>query len=132
MRFRLIAGVLVIFTAGLLNAQSNATANSQTRSPSSQSDGPSKDKTETMVGVTKHTDNKYRFTAMDGKSWEVSNPDTLRGHEGRGIEVTGTFDAQGKIVRIEKVSNMACGPRFCERKCNGKCGNGSSCDCPKK
>jgi len=132
MRFRLIAGVLLIFTAGPLNAQSNATANSQTRGPSPQSDGPSKDKMDTKVGVTKRTDKTFAFTAMDGKTWDVSNPEMLKGHEGRGIEVTGTFDAQGKILRIEKVSNMACGPRFCERKCNGKCGNGSSCDCPKK
>ena len=34
------------------------------------------------------------------------------------------------VVVLEKL-DMACGPRFCEKKCNGKCGNGTSCDCPK-
>ena len=77
-------------------------------------------------------DAKTVFDAKEGSTWEVSNPDKLRGHEGRAVEITGTFDAQTQTVHIETVSDMACGPRFCERQCKGKCGNGSACDCPKK
>lgn len=41
----------------------------------------------------------------------------------------------GQSKEIELVydkMDIACGPRFCEKQCKGKCGNGASCDCPKK
>jgi hypothetical protein len=28
--------------------------------------------------------------------------------------------------------DIACGPKFCEKACQGECGNGTNCDCPKK
>jgi hypothetical protein len=118
--------------SGLLHAQSNATPDSKTKAPSPQSDGQSKNKTDTMVGVTKRTDQKWVFATKEGKTWEVLNPEMLKGHEGRAVQLSGTFEASGKSVRVEKVSNMACGPRFCERACKGKCGNGVDCDCPQR
>jgi len=51
---------------------------------------------------------------------------------------TSTFkgiDAEGHNINDVLVydrMDMACGPRFCEKQCKGKCGNGTSCDCPKK
>jgi hypothetical protein len=44
-------------------------------------------------------------------------------------------DPHGQSKEIELVydkMDIACGPRFCEKQCKGKCGNGTSCDCPKK
>src|SRR5438105_8544120 len=69
--------------------------------------------------------------AVFGKTWGVSNPEILKGHQGRVVEITGTIDAHGDSIHINKVSDIACGPKLCERQCKGKCGNGSACDCPK-
>jgi len=124
MRFRHIACVLLVFTVGLLLAQSGTTADKKAKPPQSE-------KSATMVGLTKHMDEKTVFDTKEG-TWVVSNPDKLEGHEGRAVEITGTFNALSQTVYIETVSNMACGPRFCERKCKGKCGNGSACDCTNK
>jgi hypothetical protein len=44
-------------------------------------------------------------------------------------------DPHGQSKEIELVydkMDIACGPKFCEKQCKGKCGNGASCDCPKK
>ena len=55
-----------------------------------------------------------------------------------GKTLTATFlsrDSGGASKPIEFVFDrldIACGPRFCEKQCKGKCGNGASCDCPKK
>src|SRR5882762_1110036 len=65
----------------------------------------------------------------DQQGWTIQNAETLKGHEGHFVEITGTLDKDTTTMRIEKVVNLACGSRFCERKCKGKCGNGSACDC---
>jgi hypothetical protein len=44
-------------------------------------------------------------------------------------------DAAGNSLRDVLVygkKDLACGPKFCEKQCKGKCGNGKSCDCPRK
>lgn len=130
MRFRHIAGALLVLAAGLLSSQSGVTTQSEAKAPSAQSDKQAQE--HTKVGVIKHADQKMIFAEKEGSAWEVSNPETLKGHEGRAIQITGTFDARAKRVYIEAVKDMACGPKFCERQCKGKCGNMSNCDCPKK
>jgi hypothetical protein len=127
MRCRHVAGVLLVVMSGLLLAQSGTTADKKAPVPQAE-----KSATHAMVGLTKRMDAKTVFAAKEGGTWEVSNPDKLRGHEGRAVEITGTFNEQTQIVHIETVSDMACGPKFCERQCKGKCGNGSACDCPKR
>jgi hypothetical protein len=72
------------------------------------------------------------LVTKDAKIWEITtNRDTLKGHEGHLVEIDGTFNSQKGQVQIESLANLACGSRFCERKCKGKCGNGTSCDCEK-
>ena len=122
MRFR-ISGVLIILTTGLLLAQSGTTADNKAKPPTQS------EKSTKMVGFTK-MDDKTVF-ATKGSTWKVLNADKLTGHEGRAVEITGTFNAQRQTVHIETVNDIACGPRLCERKCEGKCGNGNACDCDK-
>jgi hypothetical protein len=72
---------------------------------------------------------KAVFVTKDGKVWEIANQESLKGHEGRFVELHGSFDPQNKTLHVGGLTNLACGSRFCERKCKGKCGNGTSCDC---
>lgn len=58
--------------------------------------------------------------SKDGKTQTL----TFRGKDLEGHDVND--------VLVYDRMDIACGPRFCEKRCKGKCGNGSSCDCPKK
>jgi hypothetical protein len=127
-RFRHGVAVFLVFATGLLLAQSGATPSQATAGV------PQTGKTakyDTMVGVISVKDHKVEFATKDGSTFRISNPEILESHKTRGVEITGTFDMKSQKVQIQKVSNIACGPRFCERKCKGKCGNGSDCDCQK-
>jgi len=127
MRLRYIAGVLLVLTAGLLLAQENTTNDSKEKPAEHK-----KDHSVTMVGTAPQHHEGAAFYSTAGKTWGVSNPEILKDHRGRVVEITGTIDAQRDSIHINKVSDIACGPRLCERQCKGKCGNGSACDCPTK
>jgi len=79
----------------------------------------------------KEIGDKAVFVTKDGKVWEITNQESLKGYEGHLVELHGSFDPQKKTLHIGSLANLACGSRFCERKCKGKCGNGTSCDCEK-
>lgn len=134
MNFRRLVGLLLVFAVGPLLAQSGMT-DSRAKAPTQQSEKPADDQTDhpdTMVGVINLKDQKAVFHTKGGSTWKISNPEMLKGIKGQAVEITGTFNAKDQTIHIQKASSMACGPRFCERQCKGKCGNGSACDCPRK
>jgi len=62
-------------------------------------------------------------------TWKVSEDgqtrtSTIKGKDGKGNNISGVY--------VYEKMDLACGPKFCEKRCKGKCGNGADCDCPKK
>jgi membrane protein implicated in regulation of membrane protease activity len=51
----------------------------------------------------KVSDDGKAIVDKDGKSWTVSNPDTLKGHEGHEVTVQADVDSTKNEVRVESV-----------------------------
>ena len=73
--------------------------------------GKAKDKTaaaaplKTLKGTVKAEGDKVTFVSdADQKSWDVMNPETLKGHEGHHVAVTG--QVTGDSVHVESVKMM--------------------------
>ena len=51
----------------------------------------------------KLSDDGKTFTDKDGKSWTVSNPEALKGHEGHEVTLKAHLDADKNEVRVVSV-----------------------------
>ncbi len=51
----------------------------------------------------KVSDDGKSIVDKDGKSWTVSNPDALKGHEGHEVTVQANVDSTKNEVRVESV-----------------------------
>jgi cytoskeletal protein RodZ len=58
-------------------------------------------KADTVSG--KVSDDGKSITDKDGKSWTVSNPDSLKGHEGHEVTLKGDVDSSKNEVKVDSV-----------------------------
>jgi hypothetical protein len=61
----------------------------------------------TLKGTVKVEGDKYMFVNdKDGKSWEVINPETLKGHEGHHVELSAHVYADKMQIHVMSVKMM--------------------------
>src|SRR5271168_5394129 len=61
----------------------------------------------TLQGTVKADGAKYWFVNdKDGKSWEVINPETLKGHEGHHVELSAHVYADKMQIHVMSVTMM--------------------------
>lgn len=86
-----ICFALALLTAGVASAQDTM-----------QNDGMQADAAKKVVRVTgKISDDGKTFVSdTDSKSWSISNPDAVKGHEGRHVIVKAHVDADKREVHV--------------------------------
>lgn len=70
-------------------------------STASQDSAQSATKADSISG--KVSDDGKTVVDKDGKSWTVSNPDALKGHEGHTVTLKGDIDSSKNEVRVDSV-----------------------------
>jgi hypothetical protein len=61
----------------------------------------------TLKGTIKADGDKYTFVNdKDGKSWDVMNPETLKGHEGHHVELSAHVYADKMAIHVMSVKMM--------------------------
>jgi hypothetical protein len=61
----------------------------------------------TLKGTVKADGDKYTFVNdKDGKSWDVMNPETLKGHEGHHVQLSAHVYADKNYIHIMSVKMM--------------------------
>jgi len=63
-----------------------------------------------IKGTVKAEGDKLTFVAdKDGKSWEVMNPETLKGHEGHHVELSAHVYADKNAIHVMSVKMLKAG-----------------------
>lgn len=57
----------------------------------------------TLKGTVKADGDKYTFVDKDGKSWDVMNPEELKGHEGHHVQLSAHVYADKNAIHIMSV-----------------------------
>ena len=57
----------------------------------------------TLKGTVKADGDKYTFVDKDGKSWDVMNPEELKGHEGHHVQLSAHVYADKNSIQVMSV-----------------------------
>jgi len=60
----------------------------------------------TLKGTVKADGDKYTFVDKDGKSWDVMNPEELKGHEGHHVQLSAHVYADKNSIHIMNVKML--------------------------
>src|SRR6478672_2084194 len=60
----------------------------------------------TLKGTIKAEGDKYTFVDKDGKSWDVMNPEELKGHEGHHVQLSAHVYADKDSIHVMKVKML--------------------------
>jgi hypothetical protein len=61
----------------------------------------------TLKGTVKADGDKYSFVNdKDGKSWDVMNPETLKGHEGHHVQLSAHIYADKNTIHVMSVKML--------------------------
>lgn len=72
-----------------------------------QADSGAKPPLMTLKGTVKADGDKYTFVNdADGKSWDVMNPETLKGHEGHHVQLSAHVYADKNTIHIMTVKML--------------------------
>jgi hypothetical protein len=63
----------------------------------------------TLKGTVKADGDKYTFVDKDGKSWDVMNPEELKGHEGHHVQLSAHVYADKNSIHIMSVKMLKAG-----------------------
>jgi hypothetical protein len=60
----------------------------------------------TLKGTIKAEGDKYTFVDKDGKSWDVMNPEELKGHEGHHVQLSAHVYADKNSIHVMSVKML--------------------------
>jgi len=60
----------------------------------------------TLKGTIKADGDKYTFVDKDGKSWDVMNPEELKGHEGHHVQLSAHVYADKNSIHVISVKML--------------------------
>lgn len=60
----------------------------------------------TLKGTVKADGDKYMFVDKDGKSWNVMNPEELKGHEGHHVQLSAHVYADKDSIHVMSVKML--------------------------
>ena len=67
-----------------------------------------KGKTMSLTGWIKTEDGKAKFVNdKDKKTWEISNPDAVQGHDGHHVKIKAKLDEPNHSVNVESLSMLS-------------------------
>jgi hypothetical protein len=82
----------------------NASASQDNNMSQTQADQGAKAPLKTLKGTIKADGGKYTFVDdKDGKSWDVMNPETLKGHEGHHVQLSAHVYADKNSIHVMSV-----------------------------
>jgi hypothetical protein len=98
----MICLLAMTFAVGL-----NAFAQQDNSMSQTQADAGAKAPLMTLKGTVKADGDKYTFVNdKDGKSWDVMNPEVLKGHEGHHVQLSAHVYADKNSVHIMSVKML--------------------------
>jgi membrane protein implicated in regulation of membrane protease activity len=101
MKKLLVLAFALLLSAFVLAAAQDATKQDQSMKGEQTSTAKTATKTTSVSG--KVSDDGKTLTDNTGKSWTVSNPEALKGHEGHEVEVKGHVDAAKNEIHVTSV-----------------------------
>ena len=87
------------------SSPSGSQAGAPPSSPAGQSDQMGQSGKSGNVKGTVSQDGKT-LVGDDGKSWTISNPDAVKGHEGHHVELKGSADASSNTINVSSVKML--------------------------
>jgi hypothetical protein len=101
---KLIVGLLALtFATGLTAFAQQDSSMSQTQADQASAKAPLM----TLKGTVKADGDKYTFVNdKDGKSWDVMNPEELKGHEGHHVQLSAHVYADKNAVHVMSVKML--------------------------
>ena len=103
---KLMVGLMALLFAIGLTAFAQDSSMSQDHNMS-QTQADAKAPLMTLKGTVKADGDKYTFVNdKDGKSWDVMNPETLKGHEGHHVELSAHVYADKMAIHVMSVKMM--------------------------
>lgn len=76
-----------------------------------------KGKTMALTGWIKEQDGKKVFeNDKDKQAWNISNPDTVKGHEGHHVKIKGTLNEGDHSVNVQSLSMLSKGKQSGEEQ----------------
>lgn len=60
----------------------------------------------TLKGTVKADGDKYTFVDKDGKSWDVMNPEELKGHEGHHVQLSAHVYTDKNSIQVMSVKML--------------------------
>ena len=95
----LLAGMCILRTIAFAQQNAMAPAATQAAAPSAP--------LLTLKGTVKVDGDKYSFVNdKDGKSWDVMNPETLKGHEGHHVQLSAHVYADKNAIHVMSVTML--------------------------
>src|SRR5271166_6994950 len=93
-------------------AKQNPSASQGNNMSQTQADQGAKAPLMTLKGTVKADGDKYTFVNdKDGKSWDVMNPETLKGHEGHHVQLSAHVYADKNSIHIMSVKMIKAGSK---------------------
>jgi hypothetical protein len=98
----LICLLSLMFLMGL-----TALAQQDSATPDAQSDSAAKPPLMTLKGTVNANGDKYTFVDdKDGKSWDVMNPEKLKGHEGHHVQLSAHVYTDKNSIHVMSVTML--------------------------
>lgn len=96
-----------LFSFSIALAQSSAPSQDTSKAEKKEAKAAAKDKDMHLTGWVKDENGKTVFVNdKDKKSWDIANPEAVKGHEGHHVKVSAKLDEANHSVTIDKLTMM--------------------------
>jgi Ni/Co efflux regulator RcnB len=107
MKKLMVCLLALTFVVGVSAFAQQDTTSKQSSDQMSKSDQTSaKAPLKTLKGTVKAEGDKVVFVDKDGKSWDVMNPEELKGHEGHQVQLSAHVYADKSAIHVTSVKMM--------------------------
>lgn len=102
--------VLTIFFAFFMFASLSMVAQDNAKAEKKEAKAAEKGKAMTLTGWIKAEDGKTNFVNdKDKQTWNISNPDAVKGHEGHHVKIKAMLNEGDHSVNVESLSMLSKG-----------------------
>ena len=106
-----------LFSFSMALAQSSAPSQDTSKAEKKEAKAAEKGKDMHLTGWIKDENGKTVFVNdKDKKSWDIANPDAVKGHEGHHVKVQAKLDEANHSVTIDKLTMMKKGKQTGEEQ----------------
>src|SRR6185437_10155030 len=104
-----------LFSFSMALAQSSAPSQDTSKAEKKEAKAAAKGKDMSLTGWVKDENGKTVFV-NDKESWDIANPDAVKGHEGHHVKVQAKLDEANHSVTIDKLTMMKKGKQSAQEQ----------------